>query len=167
MTKNKTPTRRQANTQQVNQAHLSVQEHYIEGPLPPPVILQQYDTVIPGAAERILAMAEGETTHRRNLESQQLNADMQARVHHIEVERDRIKGIFGSDALGQKLGALVSCMALLAAAITAGMGVAFPPVPLAYWAIPVACVSLPVMGMVQAIAGKRIKPPVGARNATP
>ncbi len=39
------------------------------GPLPPPDILRQYDAVIPGAAERILKMAEEQDQHRRRLES--------------------------------------------------------------------------------------------------
>lgn len=34
------------------------------GPLPPPQILGQYDQVLPGAAERILQMAEKQQNHR-------------------------------------------------------------------------------------------------------
>lgn len=34
------------------------------GPLPPPQILGQYDEVLPGAAERILRMAEKQQDHR-------------------------------------------------------------------------------------------------------
>jgi LPXTG-motif cell wall-anchored protein len=38
------------------------------GPLPPPDILSQYDTIVPGAAERILQMAEKEQQHRFDCE---------------------------------------------------------------------------------------------------
>jgi uncharacterized membrane protein len=38
------------------------------GPLPPPEALKQYDETIPGAAERILAMAEKQQEHRSKLE---------------------------------------------------------------------------------------------------
>lgn len=38
------------------------------GPLPPPGILQQYDTVAPGAANRILVMAENVQQHKIDLE---------------------------------------------------------------------------------------------------
>jgi uncharacterized membrane protein len=38
------------------------------GPLPPPALLQQYNLVFPGAAERIVAMAEREATHRQDIE---------------------------------------------------------------------------------------------------
>jgi len=39
------------------------------GPLPPPALLQQYNQVFPGAAERIVAMAEREAAHRQSLET--------------------------------------------------------------------------------------------------
>ena len=38
------------------------------GPLPPPQVLQEYNRVIPGAAERLLVMAEEPAKHRRELE---------------------------------------------------------------------------------------------------
>lgn len=38
------------------------------GPLPPPNILEQYNKVIPSAAERIFQMAEKEGEHRRYIE---------------------------------------------------------------------------------------------------
>ncbi|MYD65223.1 MAG: DUF2335 domain-containing protein [Chloroflexi bacterium] len=34
------------------------------GPLPPPGLFREYEDVLPGAADRILSMAEDETTHR-------------------------------------------------------------------------------------------------------
>ena len=39
-----------------------------QGPLPIPQHLQQYEQVLPGAAERILAMAESQKEHRQDLE---------------------------------------------------------------------------------------------------
>jgi len=39
------------------------QETY-QGPIPPPSLLQEYDAVVPGSAERILAMAERQSAHR-------------------------------------------------------------------------------------------------------
>lgn len=44
----------------------SVQQ--FSGPLPPPEVLREFDQIIPGAAERILSMAEQEGVHRRELE---------------------------------------------------------------------------------------------------
>jgi len=38
------------------------------GPLPPPEILQKYNQVEPGLAERIVSMVEKQSEHRRSLE---------------------------------------------------------------------------------------------------
>lgn len=40
------------------------------GPLPPPRMLEHYDSVHPGFADRIVLMAEKEQNHRHNLENQ-------------------------------------------------------------------------------------------------
>jgi uncharacterized membrane protein len=39
------------------------------GPLPPPDILRGYEEVLPGAAQRIIAMAENQQSHRTKIES--------------------------------------------------------------------------------------------------
>ncbi|MCP4674196.1 MAG: DUF2335 domain-containing protein [Deltaproteobacteria bacterium] len=41
-----------------------------QGPLPPPEVLRSYEAACPGAAERILAMAEGQIAHRQDVEKQ-------------------------------------------------------------------------------------------------
>lgn len=46
-----------------------------EGPLPPPDMLEHYNNVVPGAAERILAMAEKNGDHRRALETYVIRAE--------------------------------------------------------------------------------------------
>ncbi|MEK7565052.1 MAG: DUF2335 domain-containing protein [Patescibacteria group bacterium] len=46
------------------------------GPLPPPDILRQFDEVVPGAAERIIKMAEDQSTHRRELEKKVIDSDI-------------------------------------------------------------------------------------------
>lgn len=38
------------------------------GPMPPPVIMEGYEKVLPGAAERILKMAEHQEQHRHKME---------------------------------------------------------------------------------------------------
>lgn len=45
-------------------------EHHVEfsGPIPPPAILERYEKLIPGAAERILSMAEKQSSHRQAME---------------------------------------------------------------------------------------------------
>lgn len=39
-----------------------------QGPLPSPDVLEHYDNILPGAAERIVSMAEDQAKHRQNLE---------------------------------------------------------------------------------------------------
>ena len=45
------------------------------GPIPPPLVLEQYDKVLPGSAERILKMAEQQALHRQSLEKTVIEAD--------------------------------------------------------------------------------------------
>lgn len=51
------------------------------GPLPPPDLLQHYNEVLPGSAERIVALAECEANHRRECEKKALDSD-------IKVDKD-------------------------------------------------------------------------------
>jgi uncharacterized membrane protein len=46
--------------------------------LPHPEILQKFDLVVPGAAERIIAMAEKQSAHRMELESKVITADIES-----------------------------------------------------------------------------------------
>lgn len=48
--------------------HVQLQQHY-SGPLPHPEALAQYDQIVPGAAERIIQMAEKEMAHRHETEN--------------------------------------------------------------------------------------------------
>lgn len=50
------------------------QEQSISGPIPSPDIFHQYDQVLNGAAERILAMAEKDSQHIRDMEADALRA---------------------------------------------------------------------------------------------
>jgi uncharacterized membrane protein len=43
------------------------------GPLPPPSYLSEYDAILPGAADRIISMAEAEQKHRHSWERSALN----------------------------------------------------------------------------------------------
>lgn len=48
-------------------------EHY-NGPLPPPKLLAEFEVVVPGSAERIIANMERESAHRREIESKDSQA---------------------------------------------------------------------------------------------
>lgn len=60
------------NGQEVKLVH---QEAY-QGPLPHPDLLVKYEEIIPGAAERILSMAEKEQQHRHQLESEVIKKEI-------------------------------------------------------------------------------------------
>jgi uncharacterized membrane protein len=48
------------------------------GPLPPPEALERYNQVLPGAAERIISMAESQHAHRQELEKKVIHANISA-----------------------------------------------------------------------------------------
>lgn len=50
-----------------------------EGPLPPPNLLQAYEQIIPGSAERLLVLLETQAAHRRTIEQQLVSADIHAK----------------------------------------------------------------------------------------
>lgn len=53
---------------------VSVQAVMHSGPLPSPDVFAGYESVLPGAADRIIAMAESEMIHRHNLEDKFLES---------------------------------------------------------------------------------------------
>jgi uncharacterized membrane protein len=54
----------------------SVQIEQYQGPLPHPNILHEYDTVIPGSAERIIHQFEEQAKHRQDLERAVIHSDI-------------------------------------------------------------------------------------------
>jgi uncharacterized membrane protein len=55
---------------------MTVMQQSYSGPLPPPAALAQYDEALPGSAERILAMAEGQYSHRQAIELSVVNSNI-------------------------------------------------------------------------------------------
>lgn len=45
------------------------------GPLPSPSEIERYEAILPGAAERILAMAENQSNHRQKLETKAISTE--------------------------------------------------------------------------------------------
>lgn len=56
-----------------------IQSASFSGPMPPPSILEGYERIVPGAAERILAMAESDMQHQQQYD----NALLKASVNQI------------------------------------------------------------------------------------
>ena len=51
-----------------------------QGPLPPPDVLRQYDDILPGAAERIIAGSEAERAHRHRQERRALSLESWSQI---------------------------------------------------------------------------------------
>ena len=94
----------QNNQQGNNKPTLVQQSVTFSGPLPPPEILRQFDNVVPGAAERIIKMAENQSSHRMELEKKVIESD---------VTRSR---------WGQILGFIIAILGLLVSAVVAIYG---------------------------------------------
>jgi uncharacterized membrane protein len=84
--KHKPPT-----SQQKVQIATAIKHH--EGPLPAPEDLAHYNQIVPGFAERIVFMAEEESSHRRVQEKTALDADISFnRMDFIERRIGQIMG---------------------------------------------------------------------------
>ncbi|MFA4971711.1 MAG: DUF2335 domain-containing protein [bacterium] len=71
MSKNKNrglvPQQYQPSTPQARAQTLVAQQY--SGPIPPPEAMEKYNQILPGAADRILKMAEQQSQHRQGLEN--------------------------------------------------------------------------------------------------
>lgn len=54
--------------QQNSMMRIAAKGYAFSGPLPPPEALEKYNQALPGAAERIIKMAEEQSKHRQHLE---------------------------------------------------------------------------------------------------
>lgn len=70
--------------------HQVFQEIEFSGPMPPPNILSGYEKILPGAADRILSMAEMQSKHRQSMEKRMIEAEA----------RDGLLGILFGFVLG-------------------------------------------------------------------
>lgn len=75
MTRRNKPSQNLPTAKQPSSAQIRAQMAFHSGPLPPPEILENYERVVPGSAERILVMAENQSAHRQKLESRYLSAE--------------------------------------------------------------------------------------------
>ncbi len=61
--------------QQVSLIQRQLSVSSFSGPIPPPEILSKYDEICPGAADRLIRMAEKQSAHRQSLESRALDCE--------------------------------------------------------------------------------------------
>jgi uncharacterized membrane protein len=92
---------------QQNNRTMLVQQTSVQsfsGPLPPPEVLKRFDDIVPGAAERIIKMAEAQSEHRKDLEKKVIESD---------ISRSK---------WGQILGFIISIVGLISATIVSIYG---------------------------------------------
>ena len=51
-----------------------------QGPIPPPQVLAHYDKIVPGAAQRLLQLAEGQAHHRQGIENKIVNIQTRGQI---------------------------------------------------------------------------------------
>ena len=109
---NKPPTEPSAPAQrQQGQAGPQVKAEF-NGPLPPPDALEKYERVSPGAAERIIAMAERESSHRHaSVDNEYKEASKGQNcaviIGALAIISGTIAGISGAQWTGSMIGGLV------------------------------------------------------------
>lgn len=121
-----------------------------QGPLPEPQELHAYNELVPGSAERIIAMAEREQAARHNLEDMAQRADIRHRDELVQSQRANARGIFFSDALGQTLGFIIAAACVAGAIYTAVQG--------APAAVSIAFLTLPVASVIKALRSRNDGP---------
>ncbi len=111
------------------------------GPLPPPELMRRYDELVPGAAERILRMAEQEAAHRQRASERQLDASIKLQEKQLDLAELQANKVFKSDTLGQILGLMVSLACIAGAVYLAMNGQAW---------VAAAMVGLPLAAIIKA-----------------
>lgn len=117
--------------------------------MPTPGELLQYDQLIPGAADRIIAMAERDQAARQNLDDMAQRADIRHRDELVQAQVMTARGAFRSDIAGQIMGFVIAAGCVAGAVYTAMNGVS-------PW-VSIALVSLPIASIVKAVRATSTK----------
>jgi len=113
--------------------------------MPPPALLQHYESIVPGAAERILRIAESELGHRHLQEDFATQANIQAQQKQLSIAEDQSKSSYRSDMVGQFFGAIVSILCICGSIYLADNGQPWVAAALA---------GLPMAGIIRALREK-------------
>jgi uncharacterized membrane protein len=100
----------------VSQTGVQLSQTVYHGPIPDPNTLSGFEKIVPGAAARLINLAEEESIHRRNQENLALSANIEAQRKTVQNAEYQTKIVYRTDVAGQALGFLTS-MACVAGAI--------------------------------------------------
>ncbi len=109
--RNKSVKQRSLSANRQSIIHAEIEEKFVSSPIPPSEMAAQYEALAPGAADRILSLAEQEATHRRKMGEKAVNAQ-------IELLRESAK----DTKRGQLFGFIIGLSAILASAYMATHG---------------------------------------------
>ena len=112
MAKNPKSIKSNPKTHSSNKAvvHQSLTAQQFTGPIPPPNILEEYDRIHPGSADRIIKMAENEQLHRHAIEKQIVDAEIVNTAQEIKNHASEIRW-------GQWLGFSIGVVTIVAGSI--------------------------------------------------
>ncbi|MCF8092861.1 MAG: DUF2335 domain-containing protein [Desulfotignum sp.] len=99
-----------AKSRQANGTLMAVGQQF-SGPIPPPDILEKYENILPGAMDRIIAMAENESKHRHEMKKTVVAAEIKAMESEAKDTRR-----------GQYCGLIIGVTALISGAYAAVNG---------------------------------------------
>jgi uncharacterized membrane protein len=85
------------------------------GLLPPPSMLEGYERVLPGSADRLLKMAEAEQAHRQSLEAQDL-------THSHAIERSQVETDAKLQSRGLNFAFGLALVTILSGGVLIGLG---------------------------------------------
>lgn len=122
-----------------------VKTEFSAGPLPTPAILEGYNKILPGAAERIMVMAENEAAHRQAVDMQALQSDIGAQKEQLVIANRQLSISRNSDILGQVLGGVISLAAIAGCIFLAIHG---------HTAAAIALIGLPIAAIINALRSR-------------
>jgi len=157
MNKNKLqPNNRQGGNEGAVQ--VVAQQTAFHGPIPHPDILERYEHIVPGSADRLIRMAEEESSHRHRLETESLDAEIAARNRQLDIADQQARAVFKSDSLGQCLGACISLASIAGCVFLALYGQPW---------VAAGLVGLPLAGVIRALRNqpKDNKQPLSNQDA--
>ena len=61
------------NEKEIKKVVMEMAKAEFSGPIPPPSIIEGYERVLPGSADRIISMAEKQSEHRQKMEDKMIS----------------------------------------------------------------------------------------------
>ena len=117
------------------------QTHSYSGPVPPPDVLQGFDRIAPGTAQRLIDMAVDESNHRRQMELKALQANLDAQKKQQAVTELQARAEVGINQIGMWAGIFLAFSCVAGAVYIAPVS----------WQVGVALVGMPIATIIRSI----------------